>query len=93
MDIIFAGRLIELDGGVFALLARRGWRESGRAARGMESPQGNNRCELLTGAAVRALRVTPTGEINRPAAIASEKGQTNTLEPFANWRNRYVYGL
>lgn len=93
MDIIFAGRLTELDGGVFALLARRGWRESGRAVRGMKSPQGNNRCELLTGAAVRALRVTPTGEINRPAAIASEKERMSTLEPFANRRNRDVYGL
>jgi len=41
----------------------------------MESPQGNNRCELLTGAAIRALRVTPNGEINRPAAIANEKDE------------------
>jgi len=38
------------------------------------SPRGNNRCELLTGAAARALRVAPTGEINRPAATAAEKG-------------------
>jgi len=27
LDIIFAGRLTELDGGVFALLAAHGWRE------------------------------------------------------------------
>lgn len=56
MDIIFAGRLTELDGGMFALLAavllpaasRDGWREGGR---GMKSPRDNNRRELLTEAA------------------------------------------
>lgn len=87
MDIIFAGRLTELDGGVFALLAARVAREKERESKrvreqqggkggegDVESLQGNNRCELLTGAAVRAL-LTPTSEINRPAAIASEKGQ------------------
>lgn len=51
------------------------------AGTGEESPQGNNRCELLTGAAVRALRVTPTGEINRPAAIVAEKGQVSAPVP------------
>lgn len=53
MDIIFADRLTELDGGVFALLAAvvlaassgNGWREG---ERGMKSPRGNNHGELLT---------------------------------------------
>jgi len=41
LDIIFAGRLTELDGGVFALLAAHGWRE--RAERRRRADGGTGR--------------------------------------------------
>jgi len=75
---VTGGARVARESGKAAKGRRQGGRgKGGEGGGGGEqgvSPRGNNRCELLTGAAARALRVAPTGEINRPAATAAEKG-------------------